>query len=124
MSAPEPPRIQVQPPTLTLPVVSTTGESRLVPLAELPVRGRVLAQGYVYEVTSPAAGGHPIFVARVAASQPEPDDNTIECHVHLRWLGQRSVPGITPGTNLLFEGMISLHQGVPTILNPRYEILP
>ena len=39
------------------------------------------------------------------------------------WLGRRRVPGIEAGTELKLEGMLSRSEGMPTIFNPRYEIL-
>jgi hypothetical protein len=39
------------------------------------------------------------------------------------WLGRRRVPGIKAGAELRLEGMLSRNQGMPTMFNPRYEIL-
>jgi hypothetical protein len=39
------------------------------------------------------------------------------------WLGRRRVPGIEAGTELRLEGMLSRSEGMPTMFNPRYEIL-
>jgi len=39
------------------------------------------------------------------------------------WLGRRRVPGIAAGTEVRLEGMLSQSQGLPTMFNPRYEIL-
>ena len=35
----------------------------------------------------------------------------------------RRVPGISAGTQLRFEGMVAVRDGLPTIYNPRYEII-
>ncbi|HEV7166606.1 MAG TPA: hypothetical protein VGN49_01410 [Micrococcaceae bacterium] len=43
--------------------------------------------------------------------------------VRLIWLGRRRVPGISAGTQLRFEGMVAVRDGLPTIYNPRYEII-
>lgn len=43
--------------------------------------------------------------------------------IRLVWLGRRQVPGISAGTSLRFEGMVSLRNGIPTMYNPRYEIV-
>ncbi|NJC22141.1 hypothetical protein BJ994_001217 [Arthrobacter pigmenti] len=43
--------------------------------------------------------------------------------VRLVWTGQRKISGIDPGVELAFEGMLSIVDGVPTIYNPRYEII-
>ncbi|WP_328699934.1 hypothetical protein [Arthrobacter sp. 9AX] len=39
------------------------------------------------------------------------------------WLGRRRVPGIDAGTEVRLEGMVNTVQGLPTMYNPRYEIL-
>lgn len=44
-------------------------------------------------------------------------------HIRLIWTGQRKITGINPGVELAFEGMLSIVDGVPTIYNPRYEII-
>ncbi|MCC9069047.1 hypothetical protein [Arthrobacter cryoconiti] len=43
--------------------------------------------------------------------------------LRLVWLGRRRVPGIYPGTRVWVEGMVSLRDGLPTMYNPRYEIM-
>jgi hypothetical protein len=43
--------------------------------------------------------------------------------LRLIWIGQRQIPGIAAGTALKFEGMVSQVEGMPTIYNPRYEII-
>lgn len=46
-------------------------------------------------------------------------------HPRLRviWLGRRRVPGIEAGVQLRLEGMVTRREGLPTLFNPRYEIL-
>ncbi len=44
-------------------------------------------------------------------------------HIRLIWTGQRRISGILPGIEMAFEGMLSIVDGVPTIYNPRYEII-
>lgn len=39
------------------------------------------------------------------------------------WLGRRRIPGVDAGTELRLEGMVTMRDGLPTIFNPRYEIL-
>jgi len=39
------------------------------------------------------------------------------------WLGRRRIPGVDAGTELRLEGMVTMRNGLPTIFNPRYEIL-
>jgi len=39
------------------------------------------------------------------------------------WLGRRRIPGVDAGTELRLEGMVTVREGLPTMFNPRYEIL-
>ena len=39
------------------------------------------------------------------------------------WLGRRRIPGVDAGTELRLEGMVTMRGGLPTMFNPRYEIL-
>lgn len=39
------------------------------------------------------------------------------------WLGRRRIPGVTAGLELRLEGMVTVRDGLPTMFNPRYEIL-
>lgn len=39
------------------------------------------------------------------------------------WLGRRRIPGVDPGSELRLEGMVTFRDGLPTMFNPRYEIL-
>jgi hypothetical protein len=39
------------------------------------------------------------------------------------WLGRRRVPGVEAGTELRLQGMVTVRDGLPTMFNPRYEIL-
>ena len=39
------------------------------------------------------------------------------------WLGRRRVPGVDAGCELRLEGMLTFRDGLPTMFNPRYEIL-
>jgi hypothetical protein len=40
------------------------------------------------------------------------------------WLGRRHIAGISPGRSLQVQGRIGLHDGVRTLYNPRYELIP
>lgn len=44
--------------------------------------------------------------------------------VRLVWVGQRRIPGIEPGVFMHAEGRVCVEDGVPTIRNPHYELLP
>ena len=39
------------------------------------------------------------------------------------WLGRRRIPGVHAGLELKLEGMVTVRDGLPTMFNPRYEIL-
>ena len=43
--------------------------------------------------------------------------------LRVTWLGRRRVPGIAAGVELQLQGMLTLRDGLPTMFNPRYEIL-
>ncbi|WP_144673472.1 hypothetical protein [Arthrobacter sp. U41] len=77
------------------------------------------------------AAGRPETVqpgaARPAASQPAgarrqrpsgPKDR-----LRVVWLGRRRIPGVDAGTELRLQGMVTIRDGLPTMFNPRYEIL-
>lgn len=60
----------------------------------------------------------------VSRVDPLRTDQKIQNHrLRLVWLGRRRVPGIGAGVGLRVEGMVSLHEGLPTMYNPRYEII-
>lgn len=100
---------------------------------DLPLRGRARGKGYVERITIYPRGGGPRFSAIVSDAAdlraPTPGQRHAgtaryrESRVKLVWMGQRKVPGIEAGTQLVFEGMVSSVDGLPTIYNPRYEIV-
>jgi hypothetical protein len=103
-------------------------------LDELPDKGRVVCQGRIESVTYLPADQAPAFTAIVSDAEPgraEPGRRVSgqagqsKAHGRLRvvWLGRRRVPGIEAGARLRLEGMLSRSQGLPTMFNPRYEIL-
>lgn len=95
-------------------------------LRQLPEKGRVVCRGRIESVTYVPSGQVPEFSAIVsdrelggsgAAGADSP------CRLRVVWLGRRRVAGIQAGTELKLEGMLSRSKGLPTIFNPRYEIL-
>ncbi|MET1034098.1 MAG: hypothetical protein ABWX68_02515 [Arthrobacter sp.] len=103
----------------------TSGAARCSRLEQLPRRGRVLAVGYVENIRILPADRAPNFAASLVDAPAPPGGRRRPApRVQLVWNGQRRVPGIAAGTRLRFEGMIADVDGVPTIYNPRYEILP
>lgn len=94
-------------------------------LGHLPERGRVLARGFVESIRILPSSQAPVFTAGVVDTPAPPGGRRGPVvRIVLAWNGQRRVPGIEAGTRLRFEGMIARIDGVPTIYNPRYEILP
>lgn len=107
----------------------------------LPERGRVLCRGFIESVTYVPANQVASFTAIVTehdlprgksagiAAAPAPPTARKPGgpgrHDRLRvvWLGRRRVPGIDPGCELRLEGMLTVRDGLPTMFNPRYEIL-
>lgn len=87
-------------------------------------RRRVMVEGEVTEVTFSPATQPPRYRAvlhvhnrsgRSAAGE--------DSYVTLFWHGQRSVPGIMAGTRLRCVAVVSFIDSVPTMYNPRYEII-
>ncbi|MGO1885375.1 MAG: hypothetical protein ACTH3G_08450 [Citricoccus sp.] len=69
--------------------------------------------------TSPAR-----FAVDLVTRAPRPGQiSTGGERIRLVWIGQRRVPGITAGRWLRIEGFLSVHQDLPTVFNPRYELL-
>jgi len=42
----------------------------------------------------------------------------------LVFLGRRQIPGITPGRQVVVHGRAIVLDGEPSMVNPRYELLP
>ena len=106
-----------------------------IPVHALPDRGRVLCHGFIESVTYAPASKVASFVAIVADHERVPRKSraaaAAQREVALRrpgrlrviWLGRRRVPGIEAGTELNLEGMVTVRDGLPTMFNPRYQIL-
>ncbi|MDQ0821682.1 hypothetical protein QFZ79_004057 [Arthrobacter sp. V4I6] len=101
-----------------------------VPLSirELPKRGRVLCRGFIEAVTYAPASQVAAFTATVVdhESMPvraKPTGSGPPARLRVIWLGRRRIPGIAAGTELRLDGMVTVRNGLPTMFNPRYEIL-
>ncbi|WP_026554261.1 OB-fold nucleic acid binding domain-containing protein [Arthrobacter sp. 35W] len=96
------------------------------PICDLPVRGRAVCGGFIDSVTILPAALAPQFSA-IVTDRDKYDHGAAKAgenhRVRLVWLGRRRVPGIVPGVRLRLEGMVSMRDGLPTIFNPRYEII-
>ena len=95
-----------------------------LPINELPLRGRAVSSGVIDAVTILPATVPPEFSAIVTDREFHRVASDGGSHrLRLVWLGRRRVPGIVVGTRLRVEGMVSRRDGLPTIYNPRYEII-
>lgn len=110
----------------TLADQGSPSQSAEIPVP-LPQRGRFAGSGFVERVTILPRNHAPQFSATVALHTERPAVGSEAARpasrVRLVWTGQRRIPGIDPGIDLAFEGMLSLVDGTPTIHNPRYEIV-
>lgn len=94
----------------------------LDPAASALRRRRVVVEGVVTEVTFPPVTDAPRYRAVLSIQGPWAGGSR-DAAVELLWHGQRSVPGIMAGTRLRCLAMVCFPEGVPTMYNPRYEII-
>jgi hypothetical protein len=87
----------------------------------------VLCHGFIESVTFLPANQSPAFTAIVTDLGDERagagTGQGSEKRLRVVWLGRRRVPGIEAGTEVRVEGMLTKSRGLPTIFNPRYEII-
>ena len=105
---------------------STQAGRGITPLGQLPDRGRVLCQGHIESVTFVPADRTAEFSAIVSeddAVRPAGPGQGRLPRLRVVWLGRRRVPGIEAGAEIRVEGMLARGKDMPTIFNPRYEIL-
>ncbi|MDQ0826323.1 hypothetical protein QFZ60_002496 [Arthrobacter sp. B2I5] len=99
----------------------------LTPLGQLPDKGRVMCQGHVESVTFVPADRNPEFSAILSeddADRPATGPRRGRPpRLRVVWLGRHRVPGIEAGAQIRVEGMLARGKDMPTIFNPRYEIL-
>lgn len=90
-----------------------------------PPHGAVVRRdGMVVNVRLPGPDGPTRFAADLVTEPAGPGQvSAAGERIRLVWIGQRSVPGIEPGRWLHVEGFRADHDGVPTVFNPRYELL-
>lgn len=117
-----------------------------VPVRGLPERGRVTCRGFIESVTyapagevaaftaivtdhdSPQPKARPAAAAAAAAQAARPGSSrkrpaVAADRLRVIWLGRRRIPGVKAGLELRLEGMVTVRDGLPTMFNPRYEIL-
>ncbi|WP_245953730.1 hypothetical protein [Arthrobacter silvisoli] len=92
-------------------------------ISDLPARGRVSCTGFIESVTYPPASERAQFSAIVVENITHGGVAASPARLRVVWLGRRKVPGLEPGAKLHFEGMVTERDGLPTMFNPRYEIL-
>ncbi|UKA64307.1 hypothetical protein LFT43_07870 [Arthrobacter sp. FW306-04-A] len=102
---------------------AANGSRASLPLTELPLRGRVNCTGFIESVTYQPANEQAHFSAIVVDRIAHRGETGPLARLRVIWLGRRKVPGIEPGSVLRLEGMVTLRDGLPTMFNPRYEIL-
>ena len=107
---------------------ASKGSAVPLSISELPARGRVLCRGFIEAVTYAPAGQVAAFTAvvvdhEVAPVLAKPAGRGPTGRLRVIWLGRRRIPGIAAGTELRLEGMLTVRNGLPTMFNPRYEIL-
>ncbi|WP_458778824.1 single stranded DNA-binding domain-containing protein [Arthrobacter sp. D3-16] len=98
-----------------------------VPLSRLPDKGRIVCRGRIESVTYVPADQTAAFSAIVTDADPRESGAGAAAgpggRLRVVWLGRRRVPGIDAGTEVRLKGMLSRVDGLPTMFNPRYEIL-
>ena len=86
-----------------------------VAIAETTDRERIRVRGTLRTVTMRPRGGSPALEAELF------DGTEV---VTLVWLGRRRIRGIEPGVPLEVQGRLGRYDGIRTIFNPRYELIP
>jgi RecG-like helicase len=85
---------------------------RAVRIAEAPTREPVRVAGVVRRMTYMPVSGHESLEVLLT-------DGTGELRV--RWMGRRSIPGLSLGTKVVVEGVVADERGVRRMVNPRFE---
>lgn len=107
-----------------MPPVELGAWPAATPIDELPPRGRAVCIGVIDAITILPATVAPTYTAILSDGESGRTDRNGGNHrLRLVWLGRRRVPGISAGVRLRVEGMVSMLEGLPTMYNPRYEII-
>ncbi len=96
------------------PVDATPDVPGTTPLGAVTHRQRTRVAGRIREVRIQPVAGVPTFECKLVDASGA---------LTIVFLGRRTVPGLEPGTRLVAEGAIGVHQGRLAMLNPRYELL-
>ncbi len=97
-----------------LPVRSNP-RAGLIPIADAPLGRMVRVGGDIASVILRPE-------TTVPALEAEIDDGS--ARLVIVWLGRNSIRGIEPGRGIIIEGRVVRMDGVLTMHNPRYELLP
>jgi len=92
-----------------------SGKTGTIPISEAPDRERVTLRGALRTVTLRPRAGVPALEAEL---------NDGSGVITVVWLGRRRIAGIEPGRAIEVEGRIGAHDGVRTMYNPRYQLIP
>ena len=93
-------------------------------IGKVPPRGRAICSGVIDAITIEPASTSPTYSAILIDEDAHVSPGAAAPgRLRLLWLGRRRVPGIDVGTRVRVEGMVSLREGLPTMFNPRYEII-
>lgn len=85
------------------------------PIAELSQRQRATVCGTLRSVTLRPRAGVPALEAELYDGSGS---------ISLIWLGRRQIAGIEPGRRLRVTGMVTEAEGILSIFNPGYELVP
>lgn len=93
----------------------TYAEPGVTRIVDAPDREMVRLRGVLRTVTLRPRGG-------VAGLEAELFDGSEI--LTLVWLGRRRILGVKPGVSMQVRGRIGRYDGVRTMYNPRYELIP
>ncbi len=96
-------------------LLATTKSSGASPIGELADRQLATVAGVVRAVTLRPRSATPALLVELYDGSDA---------LSLIWLGRRQIRGIEPGAQLRATGRVCLVEGVPTIFNPAYELVP
>lgn len=85
------------------------------PIIQCEDRDKVVVSGTITSITQMSKGEQPKLVVEVR------DDSGA---VKVAWIGRRTIPGVEDGRLIRLHGRISCQNGMRTMYNPRYELLP
>ncbi|OKL46000.1 hypothetical protein BSR29_08370 [Boudabousia liubingyangii] len=97
-------------------VIGAQGQSRgTIPISQVEFRERATLIGSIQSLTFSPPGASLALTATLY-------DGTGT--IRLIWMGRAEIAGIVPGAQLVVSGVVAKLDGVATIINPRYDLLP